>query len=531
MPFLPTVEGRALELSSAALRVHWFPRRKTIRVLALLAAVLPITLPAAVTNYVWDGNAPFGGGNSRWTRNSNWAVTNGEPPANRLSGLTNSDITFTGNLKLMPIVDDTYFIRSLTFAASAGAFNIVPQSSQTLRIGAGGIVNNSTNTQSLLVGLSLSNSQTWNAAAGNLALRGVVALGANTLTIAGAGNVAISNTIQGAGALVKQGAGTLILAGTTANTFSGGLTVQSGTVTVAKNNALGTGPLVLNGGVLNLGNFNLGVSSVSLQGGVINSTSGGISSSSAYQLQAGTINSRLGGAGGLIKTTPGVVTLTTSNTYTGGTQITGGKLVVNNATGSGTGPGNVSVGSGGLLAGTGSLSGIVTNAPGGSLSAGNEIGVLNLGGTVWFGGATNRWDLSDAAGSAGTGWDLLNITGTLTLNATAADKAFIDVTTFMLGGGLGAAANFDPDQSYLWTIAQTTGGIIFAPDESELTVFDLLTGNFINPQGGGRFGVSLSTDGKKLNVTYTPIPEPGKAGLLGIGLCGLVYARRFKRNW
>lgn len=528
MPFLPTVDGRALVLSATAMRVHRFSRRKTVHCLALLAAVLPVAT-AAATTYVWDGNAPFGSGNSRWSRDSNWSFLNGEPPDNRVSGLTNSDIVFAGNFKLMPILDDNYYIRSLTFAPNAGAFSIVPQASQILRMGSGGIVNNSTNIQTLYNSLSLSNSQKWDAAMGNLSLRGLVNIGANTLTIDGPANVGITNTIQGSGALIKQGSGSLFLAGSAANTFSGGLTIEDGIVTVAKNNALGTGPLLMSGGVLNLGNFNLGVSSISLQGGVINSGSGGLSSSSAYQLQSGTVNSRLGGPGGLLKTTTGVVTLTTANTYTGGTQITGGKLAVNNVTGSGTGTGNVSVGSGGLLAGTGSLTGMVTNGPGGSISAGNEVGTLTIGSMVWSGGATNRWDLQDAAGVAGVGWDLLNINGTLTITATTGDQAIIDMVTFGLGGNPGTAVNFDLNQNYLWTIVQTTGGINFAPGESALTVFDLLTGNFANPTGGGKFGIDLSADGKQLNVIYT-IPEPDKATLLGLGLLGLLYVRRLRQN-
>ena len=528
MPFLPTVEGRALELSSVALRVHRFSRRKSTRLLLLLAAAAPLVTTAPAATYIWDGN--FGFGNSRWSTGANWS-NNVAPTGNLISGLTTANVVFAGNNKLTSTISSTYFLRSITFDLSAGAFNIVPQNTETIRLGAGGIINNSTNKQSFYTSMVLSNAQAWVAVAGNLDFRNNIYLGANPLTLAGSAGISLSNSIQGTGALLKQGSGTLILAGTSANTFSGGMTIQAGTVTVAKSDALGTGPLVLSGGVLNVGNFTLGVSSISLQGGVINSGSGGLSSSSAYQLQSGTVNSRLGGTGGLQKTTGGVVTLTAANTYTGGTQITGGQLVVNNLTGSGTGTGNVSISSGGLLVGTGAVSGMVTNAPGGSISAGNEIGVLNLGSTVWFGGATNRWDLSDAAGSAGTGWDLLNINGTLTLNAAATDQALIDITSFTLGGTPGATANFDASQSYLWTIAQTTGGIFFAPGESELTVFDLLTGNFINPLNGGTFGVSLSPDGRQLNVSYTPIPEPSALGLLGLGLFGLIYIRRFKQNW
>ena len=534
MSSLPTVEVPVLDAS--CLQVHRFTRKKTSTLLVLLAAVLPATVvSAAVTNYVWDGNAPGGGGNSRWSRAVNWAATNTAPPANNIGGLTNTDITFAGSLKTSPLMNGTYFIRTLNFSSSAAAFSLSSSGGQILRIGAGGINNLSTNRQSIYSTLSVSNSQTWNAAAGNLAILGAVNLGGtNALTIAGAFNAGVTNVIQGTGNLVKQGSGTLTLAGTTANTFSGGVNIQSGTLFAAKTNALGSGPLTLSGGTLNIGAFNQNVSSFSLLGGTLLATSGSLSSSSAFQIQAGTINSRLGGTGGLTKTTAGVATFTSSNNYTGGTQITGGTLLVNNATGSGTGTGNVSVSNGGLLAGTGSITGIVTNRAGGTISAGNQVGVLNLGSSVWLGGSTNRWDISNATGAAGTGWDLLNLSGSLTINATTNNKAYIDITSFTLGGLPGLASNFNPTNNYLWTILTASGGISFAPGESELTVLDLLVGNFINPQTGGRFGIFVSTDGRNLNLTYTPfvpVPEPSGYSIAALTACGLIYGRRFKRNW
>lgn len=531
MPCLPTVDGRVVELSVAALSVHQFTRRRTTRLLGLLALVLPTALPtfAAVTNYTWS---PTFWGNSRWTRDSNWSGDN-EPPANRASGLSNAAVTFAGSMKTSPILDENYYLRSVTFAVNASSFSLTPQSGQTLYLGAGGITNNSINTQSIYSALGVQADQTWLANAGQLNIGGVVNL-VGDLTVAGNFNTTINNRIQGAGELIKSGTGLLTLSGTSANTFTGGVTINSGAVTVAKNNALGTGPLTLNGGVLNLGAYSLNVSSVSLLGGTINSSSGGLTSSADYQLQSGTVTTRLGGAGGLIKTTSGTVTLTAANTYTGGTQIRAGRLMVNNTTGSGTGSGPVLIGSGGLLTGTGTVTGFVTNAPGGSFSAGNEIGVLNLGSTIWFGGATNRWDLANATGAVGTGWDLLNINGTLTLSATALDQALIDLTSFTVGGVRGLAANFDPTQNYLWTFVQTSGGIIFQPGESAETIFELLTGNFANPTTGGLFGVALSADGRSLNITYNyamPIPEPNMIAMTVLGLCGLIYGRRLRRNW
>lgn len=527
MPCLPALDVHALDAS--CLRLHRFSRRKTRSLLAMLAMVLPVAANAAVTNYIWDGGAT---GLPRWGRAGNWNATNTAPPANQIGGLTNTDITFAGTVRTTPLMENAYFIRTLVFATNASSFNLLSLTGQPLTIGSGGIVNYSANAQSIGSSLSLSNAQTWNALAGDLNIRGQVNLGANALTLDGARNTAISNTIRGTGSLLKQGAGNLILAGTAANTFSGGVTLSGGTITVAKSNALGSGPLVLNSGTLNLGAYNLSASSVSLLGGTVTSTSGALNAS-AYLLQSGTVSARLGGSAVLTKSTPGVVTLTSSNLYTGGTLITGGRLTVNNLTGSGTGSGNVRIGSGGTLTGTGAISGIVTNGPGGTLSAGDIIGQMNLGGGVWLGGATNRWEINDAAATAGVGWDLLNFTGGLTISATSSDKAFIDVVSFTLGNVAGQVANFDPSQSYLWKILQTGSGITFAPGEDELTVFGLLTGSFANAVDGGTFGISRSNGGRDLNLTFTPssVPEPSHVAFATLCVCGFIYGRRFKQNW
>jgi hypothetical protein len=209
-------------------------------------------------------------------------------------------------------------------------------------------------------------------------------------------------------------------------------------------------------------------------------------------------------------------------------------LRVHRFSGSGTGSGNVSVGNGGLLAGTGSILGIVTNASGGSISAGAPIGVLNLGSSVWLGGSTNRWDISDATGGAGVGWDFLNLSGSLTISATASNKAYIDITSFTLGGLPGLSANFNPTNNYLWTILTADGGINFLPGESELSVLELITGSYQNPQGGGQFGIYVSTDGRSLNLTFTPyvpVPEPSAMALICLAACGIIYGRRLKRTW
>ena len=67
-----------------------------------------------------------------------------------------------------------------------------------------------------------------------------------------------------------------------------------------------------------------------------------------------------GGTGGsLTKAGSGKLTLTKSNTYTGGTTITKGTLLVTNRSGSATGTGSVQVNAG-TLGGTGRISGAAT---------------------------------------------------------------------------------------------------------------------------------------------------------------------------
>lgn len=501
---------------------------------ALLIAgmlVIPALTPAAT--FTWDGH---GNGNSTWRRAQNW-VGNARPPIDSYLGLLNTDIILSGTRKTTPVLDRRYYIHSLAIAAGAASFTLNYQgniNNNNLLLGSGGIVNNSVNSQTLRPDITISQSQTWNANAGNITASGPLHLiNNNNLNFSGGFNTTVTGSIQGAGSLSKDGSGTLTLSGTSANSFSGGVTINDGTVTLGKASGLGSGPLTVNGGTLNLGNYNLNLGSVTLSGGTISSTGGSIAGSTPYQLQAGTVSGNLGGAVAAIKSTSGNVFLTSANTYTGGTQVNDGQLIVANSSGSATGSGPVSVNNSGVVMGIGAIGGWVTNGPGGTISAGYEIGTLNIGNLAWFGGGINRWDLSDTSGTAGTGWDLLRVNGNLMLLASPSNPAIIDVTSFTLAGTRGLAVNFDPTQNYLWTFLEATGGITFAGGGDASSVFTVVTGNFMNSHDGGQFAVELSGNGQQLNLTYTPIvvPEPSKMVLLGLGLFSLVYIKRIKRNW
>ncbi len=119
--------------------------------------------------------------------------------------------------------------------------------------------------------------------------------------------------------------------------------------------------------------------------------------------------------GTLNKTGPGTMELTAANQYQGGTSISGGTLLVNNTSGSGTGSGGVTVQSGGTLAGNGSISGDITVQPGGTLAPGYGVGTLTVG-NLTLGGNT----IMEINKSFSPSNDLVVASGTLTYGGTLA---------------------------------------------------------------------------------------------------------------
>jgi autotransporter-associated beta strand protein len=95
------------------------------------------------------------------------------------------------------------------------------------------------------------------------------------------------------------------------------------------------------------------------------------------------------GVTSLIKVGTGTLTLTGTNSYSGGTTINGGILLVNNTNASGTG--TVTVNSGGTLGGTGIISGIVSVNSGGGFAPGNPLGVLTMSNNFTLAGGSTTF--------------------------------------------------------------------------------------------------------------------------------------------
>ena len=74
----------------------------------------------------------------------------------------------------------------------------------------------------------------------------------------------------------------------------------------------------------------------------------------------------------------------------------------------------------------------------------------------------------------------------------------------------------------------TTTGNQLPARRNEQTVFDLLTGNFINPTTGGVFGVSPVTGWQEAERHLHSFQNPTHAAILGLGISFLIHGRRFK---
>ncbi|MDB6117148.1 MAG: Extracellular serine protease [Verrucomicrobiaceae bacterium] len=254
------------------------PGFSAISRLKLVFACLLLSLFStfAAGQAVWDG----GGTTNNWSDTVNWGAT---VPAD---GGTQA-LQFAGTTKLAPVNDfATFTATSLTFNSGAGAFSL---SGNAINL-TGDVVNNSSNAQTIALGLNLDATHTFNS-------------GTTSLTING--------NITGATAgITKTGAGTLVLGGS--NSFGGLVTVSTGFLQATSSTAFGdaaTGVTVTAGARVELANVNIASEPITINGTTADNF-GSLRAISGTGTWGGTITLGSGtGAGGTRVGTTGASTL------------------------------------------------------------------------------------------------------------------------------------------------------------------------------------------------------------------------------
>ena len=310
----------------------------------------------------------------------------------------------------------------------------------------------------------------------------------------GGNNVTFGSALTSSGGtLTKSGAGTLTLGG--ANSYTGKTTIAGGALSVAAANGLGGNPgsatadqvTISNGGKLLV---TTGFTANANAGMTIGSGGGTVEVNGAQSLVQG---GGLSGSGALSKSGSGTLSLTnTSGDYSGTITVTNGTLQVNTALASAAVIVGNTVSKGSTLSGAGTLGAVTINS-GGIIAPGNSPGTLSVSSLALNSGGGYNWELADATGVAGTGWDLINVgsgSGTLSIGATSGNQFNLYV--------LGSPSIFNTANSYSWTII----------DAGTITGFDANAFN-IDASGlsytGNLGNFAVSTNSGNLLLDYTPV--------------------------
>ena len=317
------------------------PTAGKLYTLASTATAVQLTIGDATTRE-WNNSASTG----LWTTGANWiggiaanAVGESAKFGNAAAG---GNVNLNGNKTVSGLIFDNSTSYTLTGTSSTLTLNN--------GVAAAAItINNGNHNIAVPVSLSSASSVSFVNAGTGLTISGAVS-GAKPITVTGSGALTLtgnnsysSTTLLsgatlnigafsgtdtsgslGTGDVTMSGSSTLNFNRSNAYTFGGAITgsgVGAGTV-----NQLGTGTTTISGAISNVTSVNVSAGSL-IASSTLNQT-GGISVTGAGSLTA---SGAISGAGGLTVGTTGTVALNANNTYTGGTSITSGTVVLNSA--------------------------------------------------------------------------------------------------------------------------------------------------------------------------------------------------------
>jgi fibronectin-binding autotransporter adhesin len=235
-------------------------------------------------------------------------------------------------------------------------------------------------------------------------------------------NLNITNSLAGAGVFTNNsGSATTTLSAS--NSFNG-LTVAGGTLVQSNVFALGSsnGTLTLGAGTLNVGSNNNTFGTVNFGNGTITSSAGGgtLTANTAFNatnsVDVTITNTLLGANATFGKSNNGILTLSGSNSYGGGSTINGGTLRIANSNALGTNFVNLISGTFDLNGFNLTQTGAFTNS-GGTLGTNNSTNTLTAATYALQGGTLNAV-LGNGAITVSTGTTALGSAGRLNAGST-----------------------------------------------------------------------------------------------------------------
>jgi autotransporter-associated beta strand protein len=475
------------------------------------------------TTRTWSGRGP----DNLWTDAANW-LENVAPTA--------GDDLFFPDGALQTAISTNNFaagfaVHSINFSGSAGGYDLLSRSSTlgnsiTLTGGINPSASASAGINKIdLKQIDLAASQTFQAAGSTLAISSAVVLHGFTLTLDGSiaptGNNILSGVISGAGgtpgAIIKNGAGQWLVTG--ANTFTGSISINAGTLAVNNSSSLGaasnTATVDAPGSLQVFNNISI-AQALTINGNGNNTSAGAIDIKDITGNDTfGAIS--LGSAASILSANIGVNTMTltgaiNNNFFDLSIVGAGGYTTILSSTATVSGGGRV-LNFGSIFSGTGTLNSPLdinqgTLSPGSLGTSGLVPGALTSA-DVNFGIGTTFKPLLDGT-TAGSGYSQLNSMGNVSLAGANLDLSLIPGFTPTAGDSY---VIITAEGSINGTFNGLPDGAHFIVNGQDFSIHYLShIGSGLQPAQGGSGGVVINRGQAPTKTLLFASPNPATEG-------------------